>query len=367
MTRRARCSRGSRSNPESVLVIRGDTLVTQRRQARRRRRRSRSGPSSRAGARVKCRVLQASRRSSTSAGTTPRSAATTSSTTARSRSAGRSTRTTCSTRASGSSSRCRAARTRSRSGTSSLELGYEADGLYLGLGIGEYSDESGDVRRAFAERARPAAARGRPRAPTYGFDVPGAAAATRRAPCGACGLSKRHLFNSAALEHGYDVVATGHNLDDEAAVLLGNVLRWETGYLGRQHPVLPAAPGLRAQGEAARAARRARDRRVLRAARHRLPGRGVPDGRGQPAPRLQGGAQRARGPVARVRRPRSCSASSSAAHDALRGRRRRGARRAARRAPSAARPTPGERLRVLPAAGAGRRRSQSPVELGLTG
>ena len=26
-------------------------------------------------------------------------------------------------------------------------------------------------------------------------------------------------------------------------MLLGNVLRWDTGYLGRQHPVLPAAPG----------------------------------------------------------------------------------------------------------------------------
>jgi uncharacterized protein (TIGR00269 family) len=39
------------------------------------------------------------------------------------------------------------------------------------------------------------------------------------------------------------VLATGHNLDDEAAVLFGNVLRWETEFLGRQHPVLPAAPG----------------------------------------------------------------------------------------------------------------------------
>ena len=77
----------------------------------------------------------------------------------------------------------------------------------------------------------------------HGFDIPGAAQVTHRAPCGACGLSKRHLFNSTALEHGYDVVATGHNLDDEAAVLLGNVLRWETGYLGRQFPVLPAADG----------------------------------------------------------------------------------------------------------------------------
>ena len=76
-----------------------------------------------------------------------------------------------------------------------------------------------------------------------GFDIPGAARATKRVPCSACGLSKRHLFDKAALDGGYDVVVTGHNLDDEAAVLFGNVLRWETSYLGRQHPVLPAADG----------------------------------------------------------------------------------------------------------------------------
>ena len=62
-------------------------------------------------------------------------------------------------------------------------------------------------------------------------------------PCSACGLSKRHLFDSAALEGGYDVVATGHNLDDEAAVLFGNTLRWDVEYLARQLPVLPARPG----------------------------------------------------------------------------------------------------------------------------
>ena len=80
----------------------------------------------------------------------------------------------------------------------------------------------------------------------------GAAAVTHRSPCGACGLSKRHLFNDAAHRAGYDVVATGHNLDDEAAVLLGNVLRWETGYLGRQAPGPARRARLRAQGQAAR-------------------------------------------------------------------------------------------------------------------
>ena len=122
-------------------------------------------------------------------------------------------------------------------------LGYEADGLYLGLGIDDYSDESARVR-ACASRTRAASpctsstSRRSTASPSRG-----AAAATRRAPCGACGLSKRHVFNAFALEHGYDVVATGHNLDDEAAVLFGNVLRWDLDYLARQHPVLPAADG----------------------------------------------------------------------------------------------------------------------------
>ncbi len=62
-------------------------------------------------------------------------------------------------------------------------------------------------------------------------------------PCSACGLSKRHLFDRAAIDGGYDAVATGHNLDDEAAVLFGNTLRWNTEYLARQRPVLPARPG----------------------------------------------------------------------------------------------------------------------------
>jgi uncharacterized protein (TIGR00269 family) len=123
-----------------------------------------------------------------------------------------------------------------------VDLGYDADGLYLGLGIGEYSDASGHAARTFA-REHGLELREVDLAVEYGYDVPSAAAATHRSPCGACGLSKRHVFNSVAVEHGYDVVATGHNLDDEAAVLLGNVLRWETGYLGRQHPVLPASPG----------------------------------------------------------------------------------------------------------------------------
>ena len=39
------------------------------------------------------------------------------------------------------------------------------------------------------------------------------------------------------------MIATGHNLDDEAATLLGNTLRWQTEYIARQFPVLPAEEG----------------------------------------------------------------------------------------------------------------------------
>src|SRR3990170_1520949 len=52
--------------------------------------------------------------------------------------------------------------------------------------------------------------------------------ATRRPTCSACGLSKRYLMNKAALEQGFPVVATGHNLDDEAATLFGSILHWQT-------------------------------------------------------------------------------------------------------------------------------------------
>jgi uncharacterized protein (TIGR00269 family) len=123
-----------------------------------------------------------------------------------------------------------------------IDLGYRADGVYIGLGIGEYSDVSGQHARDFAAE-RGLTLHTVDLREEYGYDVPTAAKATRRVPCSACGLSKRHLFDRAAIEGGYDVVVTGHNLDDEAAVLFGNALRWDVEYLARQLPVLPAADG----------------------------------------------------------------------------------------------------------------------------
>lgn len=121
-------------------------------------------------------------------------------------------------------------------------LGHRADGLYVGLGIGDYSETSRDHARRFADdRGLHLVEVDLPE--EHGFDIPHGSRAARRSPCSACGTSKRHLFDRAAVEGGYDVLVTGHNLDDEAAVLFGNVLRWQTEYLARQMPVLPARDG----------------------------------------------------------------------------------------------------------------------------
>jgi len=129
-------------------------------------------------------------------------------------------------------------------------LGYQVDGLYIGLGIDggvDYSNESQRLTEQFA-RERGLHLHVVKVAEQYGETIPTIANRTHRGqgkPCSVCGLTKRHIMNRVARDEGYDVLVTGHNLDDEAAVLLGNTLHWASGYLVRQGPVLEAdQPGL---------------------------------------------------------------------------------------------------------------------------
>jgi uncharacterized protein (TIGR00269 family) len=130
-----------------------------------------------------------------------------------------------------------------------VRLGYQAEGLYIGLGIDGGTQYSAVSHRLAAEFAQ---AHGLNLHTVdvqelEGATIPTAARLTHRGrgkPCSVCGLSKRHIMNKAALDGGFDVLATGHNLDDEAAVLFGNTMNWSLGYLARQGPVLEAAEGL---------------------------------------------------------------------------------------------------------------------------
>ena len=118
-----------------------------------------------------------------------------------------------------------------------LDLGYDATGFYLDLGIGSYSTRSKDAAIAYADQ-KDAKLIVRSLAQEHGYTVPELARLTKRVPCSGCGLNKRYEFNRAALEEGFDILVTGHNLDDEVATLFGNVLHWNEDMLGRQAPVL---------------------------------------------------------------------------------------------------------------------------------
>ncbi len=161
-----------------------------------------------------------------------------------------------------------------------VRLGYHADGLYLGLGIDggfAYSHQSRRKCEAFVKRLKESshqeiriAEKRDVKSPdstpapnsvppswrpalhtvsipnTYGQTMPEVAQRVQRGrskPCSVCGLIKRHEMNRIAQELGYSVLATGHNLDDEVAVLFGNTITWQVGYLARQAPVLSASQG----------------------------------------------------------------------------------------------------------------------------
>jgi len=120
-------------------------------------------------------------------------------------------------------------------------LGYQADGFYINLGIGEYSEKSEKLATAFSEKI------GRP---LYKISlkqeimpIPEIKKHDSRPTCSVCGTVKRYYMNKFAKDNGYKIIATGHNLDDEAAVLFSNTLNWSVEYLKRQYPVLPEEDG----------------------------------------------------------------------------------------------------------------------------
>ena len=110
------------------------------------------------------------------------------------------------------------------------KLGYDVGALYINLNIPEYSEKSREYIRKYSEDF-------------YELSIPQDLKSTarkhKRKICSVCGVFKRYLMNKFAVEHGYDVVVTGHNLDDECAFLLHNILHWNIDYLSKQDPFLP--------------------------------------------------------------------------------------------------------------------------------
>lgn len=122
------------------------------------------------------------------------------------------------------------------------QLDYTTEGLYINLGIDHeaYSDVSQCAVQQFAEE-RGLLLHVVNMRDVYGHSVVEAARGRRGGRiCSVCGLVKRYIMNRMANEGEFDAIATGHNLDDEVAVLLMNTLHWEQRYLSRQAPLLPS-------------------------------------------------------------------------------------------------------------------------------
>jgi len=125
-----------------------------------------------------------------------------------------------------------------------LELGrqgYDVTGLHVDLGIPESSPIARGVVERFCEKYEfPLIVRDMVK---EGLPIPEVKAKLRRPICSACGKIKRYFFNQTAREGGFNVLATGHNLDDEVARLTSNTLRWDRAYLSDQGPMLEASDG----------------------------------------------------------------------------------------------------------------------------
>ncbi len=120
------------------------------------------------------------------------------------------------------------------------EMGYKADALHINLGIAGMSEESLAVVLKVADSVSDSTLHVLDLKDETGFSMEEIVSAVRRPACSTCGVVKRYLINKFAFENGYDVVATGHHLSDEASVLMANLLSWNDELLSRQYPSLPS-------------------------------------------------------------------------------------------------------------------------------
>lgn len=125
------------------------------------------------------------------------------------------------------------------------KLGYSAKGLYINLGIEEnnYSEKSIGYVKKFSDTFK---------IEIYIYDLKKEKGKgiteilkekKRERACSICGIVKRYVMNKFAIEKNFNVLATGHNLDDEVSRLFGNVIFWQEGYLLHQNPVLEEEKG----------------------------------------------------------------------------------------------------------------------------
>ena len=117
------------------------------------------------------------------------------------------------------------------------DLGYKISLFHINCQIKEnnYSEKSQKVVEEFAKKEK---------LPLYVFDLKKEIGAdikicskvSKKEICAVCGMIKRYILNREAKE--FDVLCTGHTLNDEAGSLLSSLIFWKEDFLKRQWPVL---------------------------------------------------------------------------------------------------------------------------------
>ena len=75
-----------------------------------------------------------------------------------------------------------------------------------------------------------------------GIDIKVASKIAKKDICGSCGMIKRYILNREAKD--FNVIVTGHTLDDEAGSLLSSLIFWKE-FINRQWPILEEEEGLK--------------------------------------------------------------------------------------------------------------------------
>jgi uncharacterized protein (TIGR00269 family) len=119
-----------------------------------------------------------------------------------------------------------------------LSQAYDVTAIAVDEGIAGYREKTlGDARRFCVERNIPL--RILSFKETYGDTID---ELSPERSCSICGVRRRDLLNRGAT--GFDVLATGHNADDECQAVLMNLLRGHTALFGRIGPSTPGVMGM---------------------------------------------------------------------------------------------------------------------------
>lgn len=112
--------------------------------------------------------------------------------------------------------------------------GYNISGIAVNEGIKDYRENTLKNLQDFSEKHK-IKIRIISFEEEFGFTLDYAVKRIKENPCNVCGVLRKYILNKYS--KGYDVIATGHNMDDEAQAIMMNTFKAQPQLLPRLGPV----------------------------------------------------------------------------------------------------------------------------------